>query len=244
LHCNERLNSFLRAFFAQVPFALFAILAVSIALKLPTTPFSDIRSKLRRVDFIGAVLLVLAVFTLLLALDRGGNIAWIDRLTASCIVGSTVLFVAFAYVELKPEPKIQLEEVGTAKPTREPFAPRRILLSPSLFAAYMCNFFVIASVMCMLFYTPLYLQAVAHQSASRAGLGLLPAVGGGVIGSLAGGVIMQKTGTFWWLTFSVLIVDLLGKLGVLVSTVVSQSYGLWTAVGVASGALESYCLKP
>ncbi|KAF8885359.1 major facilitator superfamily domain-containing protein [Infundibulicybe gibba] len=64
------------AFLLQVPVSLLAILAVSLALHLPKTTTSDFRTKIKRVDFGGALTLVLAVFFLLFGLDRGGNISW------------------------------------------------------------------------------------------------------------------------------------------------------------------------
>ena len=218
----------------QVPLAIIAIFAVSVSLKLPVTQISDIRAKLRRIDFIGASILIVAAFILLLGLDRGGNVAWDDPITGVLLATSLALFSVFAYVEIKPDEKTQTT-LNNTRSVREPFAPRRILLCPSLLAAYISNFFALASVMCMLFHIALYFQAVAHQSASRAGLGLLPAVAGGVIGSLAVGVLMQKTGKYWWLTVGVLTADLVGKIGVLAVTSFLKSYGTWAAVGIGAG---------
>lgn len=43
-------------------------------MRLPKTETTNWKSKLRRVDFLGAFILVSAVFTLLLGLDRGSNV--------------------------------------------------------------------------------------------------------------------------------------------------------------------------
>ena len=198
--------SFLRAFLLQVPAALLAILSVSIALKLPQKETSDFYSKLKRVDFGGAILLVTAVFLLLLALDRGGNISWNDNVTLASLFTSFVFFSGFGIVETHPAV------------AREPFLPRRIITDTSLLAAYLCNLFGLASSMCLIFHVTLYFQAVAGKSAAHAGLGLLPAVFGGVIGSLSGGIIMQKTGKYYWLTVGSYLLHTTGNIVILLVT--------------------------
>lgn len=63
-----------RAFLIQAPLTFVAFLSVFFVLKLPKTDDAEWKVKLRRVDFLGAFILVAAVFTLLLGLDRGGNV--------------------------------------------------------------------------------------------------------------------------------------------------------------------------
>ena len=66
-------DSCFRSFLLQVPVALLAILAVSVALQLPKIESQDFIAKLKRVDFGGALTLVVAIFCLLLGLDRGDS---------------------------------------------------------------------------------------------------------------------------------------------------------------------------
>lgn len=63
--------------------------------------------------------------------------------------------------------------------------------------------------MCVVFHSSLYLQ-VGGASAARAGLGLVPAVLGSVTGSLSSGLIMQKTGKYYWLTVGAYNMQLVG----------------------------------
>jgi predicted MFS family arabinose efflux permease len=81
-----------------------------------------------------------------------------------------------------------------------PFAPGRIILERSLIASYLCNFFSMAGYMGALFYIPLFFQVVDGVSAFQGGLRLIPGIIGSVVGSIGGGMIMQKTGKFYWLT--------------------------------------------
>lgn len=183
----------------QVPIALLAFAIVFFALHLPTNPHknqSNILSKLRRIDFLGAITLVCGVFALLLGIDRGGNISWQSPLTITFLSFAFALLSLFGFIE--------------ARIAAEPFAPGRVLAHPSLLAAYLCNFFCIASSMSVIFHTTLYLQAAAGTTASRAGLVLIPAVLGGVAGSLGSGLIMQKTGKYYWLTVVAYMGQLVG----------------------------------
>lgn len=174
------------AFIAQGPLCLAAFVTVFFVLHLPKTDDSHWKKKLRRIDFLGAAILVAAVFTLLLALDRGSNVSWSSTITLASIASSIPLFVIFVLVEMYV--------------AKEPFAPGHIIFSRAMVASYLCNFFSFAGAIAALFYVPLYFQAVDNLSATGAGLRLIPGIIFGVTGSLAGGIYMQKTGKYYWLT--------------------------------------------
>lgn len=176
------------AFLLQAPLCLAAFIAVSFALKLPKNEDDDDhwKEKLKRIDFMGAAILLAAVFTLLLALDRGSNVSWKAPITYISLAVSIPLFVIFMLVEVKV--------------ASEPFAPGHIIFHRTLFACYLCNFFSFAGWLAALFYVPLYFQAVDDVSATGAGVRLIPSIICGVSGSLFGGFYMQKTGRFYWLT--------------------------------------------
>jgi len=172
--------SFQRAFLGQFPLCVLAFLSVSFALHLPKTESSNWKTKLARIDFPGAFVLVLAVFTLLLGLDRGSNVAWSAPITIASLCTSVPLFILFVVIEQKY--------------AAEPFAPGRVIFERSLFAAYLCNFFSFGGWLGCIFYLPLFFQAVDGFSATQAGVRLLPGICAGVCGSLFGGILMQRTG--------------------------------------------------
>ena len=174
------------AFLGQVPLCVLAFVVVSLVLKLPKREQTDWKQKLRRIDFLGAAILIGAVFTLLLALDRGSNASWKANITIISISLSIPLFVIFVLVEMKV--------------AKEPFAPGHIIFNRSLFACYLCNFFSFSGWLAALFYIPLYFQAVDGLTATQAGVRLIPGIIAGVSGSLFGGFYMQRTGKFYWLT--------------------------------------------
>ena len=184
------LTARLRAFLLQVPFTALAFLAVLFMLHPPPHAPSDLptASKLRRIDFLGAFTLVLAVFSLLVGLDRGGNTAWSSPLAYGPLLAALALALAFAAVETTPAL------------AAEPFAPRHVVARASLLGSYLTNCCAFGAAMCTLFHAALYAQAVRGAGAAGAGALLVPGVFAGVCGSLGAGVAMQRTGRYKRLT--------------------------------------------
>lgn len=203
-----------RAFLAQFPMCVLAFIAVALVLKLPKKEVSDWKTKFGRIDFLGAFVLIGAVFTMLLGLDSGSNDSWSATITIVSLCISFPLFILFLFVEFKF--------------AAEPFAPRRIVLDRSLIACYLCNFFSFAGWLSVLFYLPLFFQAVDGLSASQAGARLLPGIVAGVSGSLFGGLLMQKTGKYYWLTVCAYTLLTLGLVPIVLCTglVVNNTYGI------------------
>ncbi|KAG5641877.1 hypothetical protein DXG03_004017 [Asterophora parasitica] len=216
------------AFLIQVPIAISAFVAVSFALHLPKLENSDFYAKLKRVDFAGSLTLIVTIFALLFGLDRGGNVSWSDPQTRVALGSSLVFFIIFGLIEFRV--------------ASEPFAPKHIIFNQSLIAAYLVNFFGVTAALSQIFYVSLYLQAVQGKSASAAGLWLVLAVGGGMIGSLGGGLTIQATGKFYLITVGSYALQFLGSsvvsvsTGVLVHSVILIGAGLFvSSVGNGSG---------
>ncbi|KAI0088770.1 MFS general substrate transporter [Irpex rosettiformis] len=210
------------SFILQVPLAILAIVAVSIALKLPKIDSQDFLAKLKRIDFGGALTLVAAVFCLLLGLDRGGNVSWQDHYTVGYLVAFGVLFLIFTFIEL---------EIAA-----EPFAPKRIIVNCALFASYSANFFAAGMGVVQAFMITLYFQAIQGMTAGQAGVVLIPSILAAVLGSLLSGVIMQATGKYYWLTVGVFVMMLIGHIVVpIFSGLLLYSY-VGITVGLCLGA--------
>ncbi|MCJ1377353.1 hypothetical protein MMC17_000448 [Xylographa soralifera] len=192
------------AFLGQFPLCVLAFFSVFFALELPKTESSHWKTKLARIDFPGALVLVSAVFTLLLGLDRGSNVSWSAPISIVPLCISLPLFILFVFVEHNY--------------AAEPFAPGHIIFERSLFACYLCNFFSFGGWLACLFYIPLFFQTVDDFSATQAGVRLLPGICAGVSGSLFGGLVMQKTGKYFVLTILAYASLTLGVLLVLLFT--------------------------
>lgn len=206
----------------QAPLCLVAFAAVAIMLKSPPKEASDWTTRLKRVDFLGAAILILAVFGLIFGMDRGSNLAWLQTITLVPLGLSFLLFAAFILVETRY--------------ASEPFAPGRIVFERSLFAAYLCNFFSFAGYLATLFYVPLYFQAVDGYSATKAGLLLIPGILAGVSGSLFAGFYMRWTGKYYWLTILAYTNLMLGVVLVLLFSglVINSTLGISLALVVGS----------
>lgn len=175
------------SFLVQVPMCLIAFTAVYFVLHLPQREnVGGWKKKLKRIDFPGAIVLIAAVFTLLLALDRGSNVSWQAPITLISLGLSIPLFLGFVFIEMKI--------------AAEPFAPGHIIFNRSIIAAYLCNFFAMAGWLAAIFYIPLYWQVAKHISATGAGLRMIPSVILGTSGSLFAGFYMKWTGKYYWLT--------------------------------------------
>lgn len=202
------------AFLGQVPLCIVAFVAVSLMLKLPKQDQSHWKQKLKRIDFLGAIVLIAAIFSLLLAFDRGSNDSWKATVTIVSLSLSLPLFALFILVETKV--------------AKEPFAPGHIIFHRSLFACYLCNFFAFGGWLAALFYIPLYFQAVDGLTATQAGVRLIPGIICGVSGSLFGGFYMQRTGKYYWLTVIAYSCLVMGMTFILLFSglVVNSSLGL------------------
>jgi MFS family permease len=175
------------SFLVQAPMCLVAFIAVWFVLNLPKRENqAHWKKNLRRIDFLGAIVLIAAVLALLLALDRGSNVSWKAPITLVSLGLSVPLFIAFIFVEMKV--------------AAEPFAPGHIIFNRAIIAAYLCNFFAMAGWLAAVFYIPLYWQVAKHITATGAGVRMIPSVLLGVSGSLFAGFYMKITGKFYWLT--------------------------------------------
>lgn len=96
-----------------------------------------------------------------------------------------------------------------------PFAPSHLIFDHKLVFPFVANFFAFAGYMAMIFYIPLYFQAVGGMNSMQAGVRLIPGILGSVSGSVGGGLVMQKTGRYYWLTLGAYIVMFCGQIGIL-----------------------------
>jgi predicted MFS family arabinose efflux permease len=202
------------SFMGQAPLCLLAFLSVLFVLKLPQKDQKNWKANLGRVDFLGAIVLVFAVFGMLLGLDRGSNVLWTIPLSYAPLIASVILFALFVLVEMKF--------------AAEPFAPGHIIFDRPLFAGYLCNFFSFGGWLAALYYIPLFFQAVDGHGAAASGVRLLPAIASGVSGSLCAGYVMKKTGKYYWLNLFAYTLMVLGMVVIFLfaGTIINSTWGI------------------
>ncbi|CZT05148.1 related to multidrug resistance protein fnx1 [Rhynchosporium graminicola] len=176
------------AFLAQVPFCVLSGGLVWWFVNVPAKKSE--KSKLSRVDFLGAFTLLVTLVLLLLGLNSGGNILpWTHPLILASFPLSSAALCAFVYIELYV--------------AAEPVIPVRLLLNRTVAAACLCNWFTTMVTYMVLFYIPIFFQ-VKGVSTTASGMRLIPQSLGASIGSLGCGIIMNRTGKYKALSILVL----------------------------------------
>lgn len=163
-------------FYINVPIGLAAIAVSHWKLDLP------LPEKSHTIDYLGAVLLVVAVTSLTLLTTWGGSrYAW-DSTEILGLGAVTVLFAAgFVLQELRaPEPLFPLELLE--KRTIAGVLLVSLCLGSGMFGATI--------------YLPVFLQTVLGASATNSGLLLLPLVGGMLVTSAVTGQLMTRLGRY------------------------------------------------
>ncbi|KAI8671380.1 MFS domain-containing protein [Fusarium keratoplasticum] len=213
------------SFLGQVPLCFVAFIAVYFVLDLPPVSHDHWLTKVRQIDFLGAFTLVIAVVALLAGLDSGSNLGWSHIITIIALSLAPVFFGLFLFVEMKVAPN--------------PFAPGHIIFDRSLFACYLVNFFGVAGQMAILFFMPLFFQAVQGLTATQSGALLVPGMIAGVIASLLGGWIIKRTEKFYAITVSAYALLLVAALPLGLSVWFRSTTG--EVVGLVATSLGAGC---
>jgi MFS family permease len=182
------------AFLCQIPFIIVSGLLVFFVVKIP--PKVSQKSKLSRVDFLGAFTLVLTLVLLLLGLNSGGNVVpWTHPLVLVSLPLSFISLLLFVYIE--------------ACVASEPIIPVHLLLNRTVAAACLTNWFTTMVVFMIIFYIPVFYQAAGF-STTASGARLIPESVGASIGSLGSGLIMNYTGKYKILSLALISSIVLG----------------------------------
>lgn len=176
-----------RLFLLQAPFVALAALLVILLLKVeqkdtPTT-LTDIRSQLKRVDFLGTALIGGGIIALTGLMDQGGkSFPWASWITLALIGVGLSLIVGFVLVEsyIAPEPIFNL----------------RLLRRPNVATSYLLSTCQVTAQLGIMFSIPLYFQVTQRASTTAAGVHLVPAVVGNTIGGLIAGNFIKRTGSY------------------------------------------------
>ncbi|KAK7755663.1 hypothetical protein SLS62_002274 [Diatrype stigma] len=140
---------------------------------------SSSRSRLARVDFLGALLLGTGLLALLLPIEIGGQkVAWTHPLIFALLAVGAVLLLLFAVVEVYV--------------AREPIFPLRLLRNRNVVLCYLVSCFQGAAQLSMMFSVPLYFQVTSRSSNAVAGAHLFPAVVGNAAGGILSGIWIRR----------------------------------------------------
>ncbi len=155
--------------------------AVAVAAIYFEFPNMKPRGSTLRVDWAGFATLIGTVVPLLLALTWATQYGWGSTRVESLLALSVVMLVAFLFVETK---------------AAEPVIPLMLFKNPIISVCSVCAFVLGAGMFGVIIYLPLFMQAVLGVSATQSGNLLTPLMMGAVIGSIASGQTVSRTGTY------------------------------------------------
>ena len=178
-------------FFLNVPLAVVAIVVCYHVLRL--IPF---RRRRHAVDWVGALLLVAGVSSLLLALSWGGTeYPWGSGVIIGLFAVGGVLGVLFLVQESR---------------VAEPILPLRLFRRRTFALANTAGFILGLVMFGSIIFIPLYLQIVKGASPTQSGLLMLPMMAGIIVTSVLTGRAMSRIGRYKWFPVAGALVLVLG----------------------------------
>ncbi|WP_267277907.1 MFS transporter [Arthrobacter sp. CDRTa11] len=209
-------------FFVCVPLAVVALILLQITLKI-----QHIRRP-AKIDWLGSILLTSGVSLLLIWVSFAGNPAyydWISWQSALMVGGGVVLLGLLVLVEAKVE---------------QPIIPLKIISERTTALAILASVAVGVAMFGSSTFLGQYFQVARGASPTEAGLLTLPMIAGNLVGSVASGLLISRTGKWkgYLVAGSILLIGGLGLAGTMDHTTELWHAGVFTAVlGLGLGML-------
>jgi len=163
-------------FYINIPFGILALVITSAVLHIPKV------KREHKIDYFGALILVLAVTSVLLATSvYGPENGWTDSRTLTVFGLGLFLTLAFLWQETR---------------AKEPILPLRLFKNHTFSLTSVLGFIIGAGMFGAIVMLPLYLQVVKGNSATEAGLKLIPLMLGIVSMSIFSGKRITTTGKY------------------------------------------------
>ena len=163
-------------FYINLPFGILALVITSAVLHIPKV------KREHKIDYFGALILVSAVTTVLLATSvYGPEDGWTDSRTLTVFGLGLFLTLAFLWQETR---------------AKEPILPLRLFKNHTFSLTSVLGFIIGAGMFGAIVMLPLYLQVVKGNSATEAGLKLIPLMLGIVSMSIFSGKRITTTGKY------------------------------------------------
>ena len=163
-------------FYINIPFGILALVITSMVLHIPKV------KREHKIDFFGAILMVISVVSLLIALSvLGPENGWSEPRTVSTLVAGVIFAVLFVLWELR---------------ATEPILPMTLFKNRTFTLTSIIGFIVGAGMFGAIVMLPLYLQIIQGNSATEAGLKLIPLMIGILSFTITSGRLITKTGRY------------------------------------------------
>jgi hypothetical protein len=203
---------------------------IFIFLQVKSSKEMSFLQKMKRVDYIGNVLLVGSTVSVLYALTYGGTrYKWSHRSIIAALVGGLLGQALFMIYE-------------TTSWAKEPVVPPRLLAQRTSAIVFAVTFLNSALLYWTLFFLPVYFQAVLLHSPTRSGVDLIPIIVVAVPTAIIAVLLLTKYGRYKPLHMFGFAVSALG-LGLMALWDQHTSTAVWVVISMVGGGGGGWVLN-
>ncbi|EEA18653.1 hypothetical protein TMatcc_010803 [Talaromyces marneffei ATCC 18224] len=211
-------------FYINLPLGGVTALAIWLILKDPQRDVPTLQTwmdRIRVLDPIGTLIFLPAMVCLLLTLQWGGSkYSWNDGRIIALLVLSGVLIIAFLLIQLR------LQEAATVPP--------RIFRNRSVWAGCLYGFCTSSAFFLVIYYIPIWFQAIQGVSAIESGIRNLPMMISTILMSIMVGGLVTALGYYTPFMIAAAILSSVGA-GLLSTFAVHTSSGKWIGYQILFG---------
>ncbi|KAF8951850.1 hypothetical protein BGZ52_009420 [Haplosporangium bisporale] len=158
------------AFFINLPIGAITLAVVIKLLHLPHA-MGSFKEKVKRIDILGSITLIIGLVMILLPLNWGGSTyEWNSPIVIGLMVGGFAVIGVFLLIEWKQ--------------ALEPIIPFYLFKTRTNNAVFLTSFFIGMGFFGIMFFMPLFFQIVRQESATASGLEMLPLIVGLLLTSI------------------------------------------------------------
>ncbi|KKK14623.1 putative MFS transporter [Aspergillus ochraceoroseus] len=215
-------------FYINYPFIGVGAVCILLFLKLNILPTS-LAEKLRQIDYVGTIIFVGSLSSFLIPLTWGGILySWDSWRTLVPLIVGVCGLVVFAYYEYRF--------------AKDPIMPPVIFQNRSATVSFIGSIFQGLVLWCVLYYLPLYYEAVKGYTPIVAGVALFPDTFTVAPSAMMVGILVTKYGHYRWAIWLGWFLSTLG-LGVLCYLKVDTSIPAWIFINMASATNETLAMS-
>ncbi|GLA93265.1 hypothetical protein AtubIFM61612_010459 [Aspergillus tubingensis] len=172
-------------FYLNVPIGAAAMVTLFLFLRVKFDSTPDYLQRLKRIDWLGNTLFVLAMISVLIALSWGGSqYPWSSFRVIVPLVLGFVGFAVFFLYEASP------------RYCPNPTMPLHLFANRTSATAFGLTFLHSLSAIAVMYFLPVYFQAVLAASPSRSGVQLLPTILFMIPAAITAGGLLSKLGHY------------------------------------------------
>lgn len=204
-------------FYVNLPVGIAALLVLIFLMPALRSPSKNVR-----IDYLGALLLVLAVVPLMLGFTWAGTqYDWTSPQILGLIGGSLAAFVLFFGYEVYLERR-----------DKQPIIDPSLFKSPVFVISVAVTMLISMSMFGSISFIPLFAQGILAISATNSGLLLTPMMIALILGSIVSGQLVSRFGKYKWIAILGMVISVGGSLLLLRLDVNSSANDLWMAMVV------------